>query len=285
MSKNYFLQDIDYYLEVEKSKKIDKKLRRLEVPNFLEIQYFSFFRFLKYGLKKELQRWHIWVQPSCFEYTYYPQNLRVEIPSYSYQEILRAGGSFSSRVILPRSFYDYQNEKIYFKWIILGSLPILTRNGHFLINGLVRVCIIQIVRGAGIYINKKVDRSGHISLFIDIVPDRGTWVRLEKDFRGRAWICIRGESRLSIWSIMQTIGLLSFSSYFISIPIKNTYSIDGKLSLENILTTNKSFSNRSFFDIIKISTNRAITKKKKNNSIQTFSETKSKAYLYYSKIF
>jgi len=251
MCKNYSLQDINYYLEIKKSKLISTKSIRPEVPNLLEIQYFSFFRFLKYGLQQELQRCHVWFQPVCFEYTYYPQNLRLEIPFYSYQEIIRFGGSYSSRIILPRSFYDYQNEKIYFKWIVLGSLPLLTRNGHFLVNGLIRVCILQIIRGAGIYINKKVDSGGNITFYLDIVPDRGAWVRLEKDSKGLVWICMRGEPPLPLWSILQTIGILSFSSYFCSFSLQKRKNWKEEKTIESILATKKSFSNLLFFDIRK----------------------------------
>jgi DNA-directed RNA polymerase subunit beta len=173
--------------------------------------------------------------------------LRLEIPIYSYQEIIRLGGSFSSRVILPRTFYDHKNSKIYFKWIVLGSLPILTRQGHFLVNGLVRVCIIQIVRGAGIYINKKVDTEGRIYFYLDIVPERGSWVRLEKDNIGQVWIRMRKEPRLPMWSILQTIGLLSFSSYFFSIPSQKRKKIITETIIDKTLINKKSFSDSLFF--------------------------------------
>jgi DNA-directed RNA polymerase subunit beta len=227
------------------------------------VQYFSFFRFLKFGLQEELQRYHVWFQPSCFEYTYYPQRLRLKIPGYRYQEIIRLGGSFSSRIVLPRSFYDHKNEKIYFKWIILGSLPILTRQGHFLVNGLIRVCIIQLVRGAGIYINKKVNTNGKVTFYLDIVPERGIWVRLEKDSVGQVWICIRKEPRLPIWSILQTIGLLSFSSYFFSIPVKKKIKTTGKIGIDRVLGNTKSFSDLIFFNFRRKTRTFSLSKQKK----------------------
>jgi DNA-directed RNA polymerase subunit beta len=166
---------------------------------------------LKYGLSEELQSHHVWVQPSYFEYTYYPQRLRLEIPNQRYQETIRVGGSYSARIIIPRSFYDQRSNKIYFEWTILSRIPLITRQGHFLVNGLPRTCITQIVRGVGIYINKKMDSDGKVIFYIDIVPERGSWVRLEKDDNNQVWLRMRQEPRIPIWSILQTIGLLSFS--------------------------------------------------------------------------
>jgi DNA-directed RNA polymerase subunit beta len=244
MYQNHFLQNVKYYSETKKSRKISIDSGQIKIPNLLEIQYISFLYFLKFGLKEELERHNVWIQPSCFEYTYYPQRLYFEIPSQTYQETIRLGGSFGVQVILPRSFYDYRNHKIYFEWVALGTLPLITRQGHFLVNGLTCTCVAQIVRGAGIYVNKKVESDGKVNFYIDIVPERGSWVRLEKDCDGQVWIRIRNEPYLPIWSILQTMGLLSFSSYFFS--VKRKKKKEKRKSINKNLKFNRSFSNFIF---------------------------------------
>jgi DNA-directed RNA polymerase subunit beta len=244
MYKNHLLQNMKQYSIVNSSPKGVTNPKQLKLSNLIEIQYSSFFYFLKYGLSEELQSHHVWVQPSYFEYTYYPQRLRLEVPNQRYQETIRVGGSYSARIIIPRSFYDQRSNKIYFEWTILGRIPLITRQGHFLVNGLPRTCITQIVRGVGIYINKKMDSDGKVIFYIDIVPERGSWVRLEKDDNNQVWLRMRQEPRIPIWSILQTIGLLSFSSYFFSIPIR----IQKKKSiLDNIVSCQSTFSDYDFF--------------------------------------
>jgi len=58
----------------------------IKIPIFLEIQRARFFRFIKFGLKIELQRQHVWFQHLSSEWTFYPKRLCIEEPIQSYQE-------------------------------------------------------------------------------------------------------------------------------------------------------------------------------------------------------
>jgi DNA-directed RNA polymerase subunit beta len=206
MYQNFSVKRLGCYQKIE----IKKNYASIKIPILLEVQCVSFFRFLKFGLKIELQRRRIWYQNMNFEWIFYPERLCFEKPNQSYQEILRLGGNYRVRIFIPRSLCYHKNNKIRFEWIVLGNLPLLTQQGYFLVNGSPRVCIAQIIRGPGIYISKKskVDRKS--VFYVDFVPERGTWVRLEKDYEGQIWIRIRKEPRVPLGSILQTIGLLHF---------------------------------------------------------------------------
>ena len=54
-----------------------------------------------------------------------------------------------------------------------------------------RVCVTQILRGSGIYRGRKQIKSGKIVFYIDFVPNRGIWVRLEKDRKNLIWFCLQ----------------------------------------------------------------------------------------------
>ena len=58
----------------------------IKILIFLEIQRARFFRFIKFGLKIELQRQHVWFQHLSSEWTFYPKRLCIEEPIQSYQE-------------------------------------------------------------------------------------------------------------------------------------------------------------------------------------------------------
>ena len=80
----------------------------------------------------------------------------------------------------------------------------------FLINGSPRVCITQMIRGPGVYANRKIEIDRKTISYIDFVPERGIWVRLEKDYDNQIWLRIRKEPRVPLWSVFQTIGLFFF---------------------------------------------------------------------------
>jgi DNA-directed RNA polymerase beta subunit len=191
-----------------------EKMWFFEIPNLLEIQRASFFTFLKFGLHNEIKNRQAWFYTQKFEWTFYPKHLRFETPIQSCQEAFRSGGNYSASLIIPRSLYDRDCRKIRFEWVALGVLPLLTRQGHFMVNGSPRVCITQVVRGPGIYMGRKSEVNGKVVFYADIVPERGAWVRIEKDSKNQVWLRMCKKPRLSLWSVLKTIGLHSFFSYF-----------------------------------------------------------------------
>jgi DNA-directed RNA polymerase subunit beta len=136
---------------------------------YLIIQQESFFHFIKVGLQTEFQNSKVWFQTSILEWMVYPENLCFEVPTRSYTELIRHNKTYSTRLFLPMLIYDIQNQKIYFEWRSLGNLPVLTQQGHFMVNGSPRVCITQIVRGCGVYRGRELNSSEKIVFYIDFV--------------------------------------------------------------------------------------------------------------------
>nr|BBI28724.1 beta subunit of RNA polymerase [Dinophyceae sp. MRD-151] len=224
-----------YFLRNTKKDFVPSPLR---IPNLVEVQRTSFFYFLKFGLQEELERHQVWIQKPFLERTLYPKRLCFEIPNRSYQETLRLGGDYSTRVFIPRSFYDRKDLKIIFEWVVLGNIPLLTHQGHFLINGSPRVCITQVVRGPGLYTNMKIDGDGKMAFSIDLVPERGVWVRLEKNQEGQILLNIRKEPRLPLWLILQAMRISSF-------PVVEKRNI--RITFIPSISQEKPLSNLSFF--------------------------------------
>lgn len=178
-----------------------------QVTDLLDLQRSHFISFLKFSLKTELQTRHIWIQISYFEVTLYSNRLCFERPARDYKETIHFGGHYSTRLIIPRSFYDRRSIHINFEWVALGNLPLLTRQGNFFVNGTSRVSITQIVRGPGVYTNSKIENYGKSTFYLDLVPELGVWVRLGSDVDGYISLRIRKEQRLPLWLVLKTIGI------------------------------------------------------------------------------
>ena len=92
----------------------------------------------------------------------------------------------------PFQFTDKRSRIILFKLAYVADLPIMTKRGHFIVNGAPRVIINQMIRSPGIYYQTKVYENfpnkwaqKADSLFerhyADLICQRGTWLRLEID--------------------------------------------------------------------------------------------------------
>jgi len=187
------------------------------------------------------------------EWAFYSRNLRFEKPPRSCQEIFRLSGNYSTRIFIPISFYNHQIYIVYFEWIILGNFPLMIRYGYFLVKGSARTCVSQIIRGTGIYMSIKNVRDQSNVFIIDLVPERGFWIRLEKN--NSTCVRIRNEPPLMIWSILKEIGAISFSLFFRILTEKQItskireFSFNLKIEGKEIMYIPQKFSNLRFYDL------------------------------------
>jgi DNA-directed RNA polymerase subunit beta len=100
----------------------------------------------------------------------------------------------------------------------MGSLPLITKHGHFILNGIARVIVNQIVRSPGVYFqqknieiytNKWSDKPEVTSRrsYADIICLRGTWLRLEVDKEKCIWAQIKKGPKIPVMWLLLAIGL------------------------------------------------------------------------------
>nr|YP_009104799.1 beta subunit of RNA polymerase [Symbiochloris handae]AIT93359.1 beta subunit of RNA polymerase [Symbiochloris handae] len=92
-----------------------------------------------------------------------------------------------------------ESVKIFRPWIFLGELPLMTKRGHFILNGSPRVIVNQIARCPGIYFQEKrrgVGFEQEVRVSADLIPQRGPWLRIQSDWEGRFWARLKREGRV-----------------------------------------------------------------------------------------
>ena len=90
----------------------------------------------------------------------------------------------------------------------------MTKRGYFIINGIPRVIINQVVRQSGIYhqqITNKLIKSNKIQIerrfYVDLISQRGTWLRLEIDKKKKIWARMKKTPRIPALLLLQSVGL------------------------------------------------------------------------------
>ena len=75
-------------------------------------------------------------------------------------------------------------------WVLIGSLPLMTKRGHFIVNGSPRVVVNQLVRSPGVYFHERRWGNGKKKrrvVYADFVSRRGAWLRIQADKEGNTW--------------------------------------------------------------------------------------------------
>ncbi len=92
--------------------------------------------------------------------------------------------------------------------IYLGDLPIMTPRGTFVINGVERVVVSQLVRSAGAFFTGDVYR-GRRYYGAKIIPNRGAWLEFETDPKNVIWVKIDRKRKVAVTSLLRAFGVTS----------------------------------------------------------------------------
>ncbi len=162
----------------------------LPLPNLVELQTQSYDWFLNEGI------------PEVFNEIYpiksYNENVTLRFidysfdePEYDENECRNREATFAAplRATMRIEVINKQTGEVIEKEeeVFLGDLPLMTKNGTFIINGAERVIVSQIVRSPGAYYKSELnERTGRETYMAELIPGRGTWLELNSDDRRAA---------------------------------------------------------------------------------------------------
>ncbi|MCX6356646.1 MAG: DNA-directed RNA polymerase subunit beta, partial [Candidatus Aureabacteria bacterium] len=158
------------------------------MPNLVEVQTKSYNDFLQAEVlprKRRLQGLQE-VFKEVFPIKSYDETCSLDfvsyslgIPKYDIIECRRRGLTYSAplRVTLRlRENGNIKEETVYF-----GSIPLMTEQGTFIINGAERVIVSQLHRSPGICFERAPHPRGLPSFWFRVIPYRGSWLEGELD--------------------------------------------------------------------------------------------------------
>ncbi|MBS8121791.1 DNA-directed RNA polymerase subunit beta [Candidatus Vampirococcus lugosii] len=123
-----------------------------------------------------------------------------EDPDFCKSREMTYGGIISGKIKLINS---QTNNVIFNKRVNIGTLPLMTERGAYIINGVERVVISQIVRSYGIFysFNKK-----DYSYSFKIIPENGSWVQVFTEKTGNIVVRINKSRKFPVTALLRIFG-------------------------------------------------------------------------------
>lgn len=90
--------------------------------------------------------------------------------------------------------------------VYLGDFPLMTDRGTFVINGVERVVVSQLIKSPGSFFSAEMVR-GRKSFGAKIIPNRGAWLELDTDASGVIGVKIDRKRRVPITALLRVFGL------------------------------------------------------------------------------
>ena len=90
--------------------------------------------------------------------------------------------------------------------VFLADLPLITDRGTFIINGVERVVVSQLIRSPGVFFTADYIK-GRKTFGAKIIPNRGAWLEMETDLSGVIWVRIDRKRKIPVTSLLRIFGL------------------------------------------------------------------------------
>jgi DNA-directed RNA polymerase subunit beta len=198
----------------------------LDVPYLLSIQLGSYAQFLQDGVTPELrveQGLHAAFK-SVFPIISYSGNAALEYvayrlgqPVFDVKECQLRGLTFAAplRVLVRLVIYDKEAtgskkkvKDIREQEVYLGEMPLMTKNGTFVINGTERVIVSQLHRSPGVFFDHdkgKTHSSGKLLFSARVIPYRGSWLDFEFDPKDCVFVRIDRRRKLPVSILLRAL--------------------------------------------------------------------------------
>jgi DNA-directed RNA polymerase subunit beta len=206
-------------------KDFGKRPSILDVPYLLAIQIDSYRNFLQRDTppnKYKDKGLHAAFN-SVFPIVSYSGNAALEYvsyrlgkPTFDVKECQQRGMTYATslrvkiRLILydkeakNKSVKDIKEQEVY-----MGEIPLMTKNGTFVINGTERVVVSQLHRSPGVFFDHdkgKTHTSGKLLFAARVIPYRGSWLDLEFDYKDCLFVRIDRRRKLPATILLRALG-------------------------------------------------------------------------------
>ncbi|MBI2029330.1 DNA-directed RNA polymerase subunit beta [Candidatus Gottesmanbacteria bacterium] len=129
-------------------------------------------------------------------------------PKYSYKEAIEKGVTYDAPLKLKATLINKQTGQRQTQEVFLGDIPQMTANGTFVINGVERCIVNQIVRSPGVFFSADIDRiTGRILHSSEIRPEHGSWLDFAISRNDVITVRIDRKRKFPITTFLRAVGI------------------------------------------------------------------------------
>ncbi|TSC53907.1 MAG: DNA-directed RNA polymerase subunit beta [Parcubacteria group bacterium LiPW_39] len=180
----------------------------ISLPNLIEVQLNSYKWFRQTGLKELFEE----VSPirdwSGKELELYFTDYYFDEPKYNETEAKRQNVSYEAPLRAKLRLVNKKTGEVKEQEIYLGEFPLMTERGTFIVNGVERVVVSQLIRSSGVFFTADNVR-GRKLFGAKIIPNRGAWLEFETDMDNAIFVKIDRKRKVPVTALLRAFGLSS----------------------------------------------------------------------------
>ncbi len=261
-------------------------------PDFLDVQLKSFRDFLQLDTPPEERKndglYKVFAEN--FPITDTRNNFVLEFldyfidpPRYTVSECLERGLTYSVPLKAKMKLYctdpDHEDFGTFIQDVFLGTIPYMTDNGTFIINGAERVVVSQLHRSPGVFFGQGVHANGTVLYSARIIPFKGSWIEFATDINNVMYAYIDRKKKLPVTTLLRAIGYESDKDILqifdlaeeVKVQKKNRSSLLGcKLAARVLKSWNEDFVDEDTGEVVTVERNKVILERETEITEENF---------------
>ena len=180
---------------------------QFEAPNLVQVQLDSYKWFLDIGLRELLND----VSPTE-DWTGKELELRfldykLDEPKYKERTAIEKNITYEAPLKVKISLRNKRTDQYKEQELFLSDFPLMTPRGTFIINGVERVVISQLIRSPGVFFS--MSRSSRFKRFFGakLIPSRGAWLEFETEYNGVISCRIDRKRKVPATALLRAFGI------------------------------------------------------------------------------
>ena len=188
-----------------KRKSFSETKEVMPMPDLIEIQKDSYDWFLKEGLTELFDEINPIADFIGRDLELYFEDYYLDEPKFSEADSRAKNITYEAPLRVKTRLVNKKNSRSLNQEVFLGDFPLMTEKGTFIINGIERVVVSQLIRSAGVMFTAEFIK-GKKCYGAKIIPNRGAWLEIETDVNKVIWVRIDRKRKVAITSLLRAFG-------------------------------------------------------------------------------
>ncbi len=183
---------------------------KMQIPDLIEVQKNSYNWFLREGLDELLHEMSPIIDVSDKGLELSLEKHYLDEPKFDEVTCKEKNITYEAPLRVVATLHNTKTKKKDTQEIFLGDFPLMTDRGTFIVNGIERVIVSQIIRSAGVFFTSNyVQEKNRVFYGAKVIPNRGAWLEFETDNNNVIWVKIDRKRKVAATSLLRAFGMES----------------------------------------------------------------------------
>jgi DNA-directed RNA polymerase subunit beta len=176
-----------------------------ELPTLIEVQLDSYRWFLEKGLRELFDEVNPIEDFTSKELELHFLDYYLDEAKFDEHTAKARNTTFEAPLRVKVRLVNKRTGEIKDQEVFLGDFPLMTERGTFIINGVERVIVSQLIRSPGVYFTAETAQ-GRSTYGAKLIPNRGAWLEFDTDSNGVISVKIDRKRKVPVTALMRAFG-------------------------------------------------------------------------------